>query len=808
MSIQDEIAELYRINLGRAPESQDVIDAWAAQFGSSVDASERQQFAMAALPEYRMQQGLFSPIEPPPYVVQPTVTSQAATAVEQVEQQGASTPATITALNNAAIAYHAAANLQIGDSNAKAQAVLQAGNALTAAIEANGGFAGADPGANPQLASQHWTSIGGPTGTFEAEMNQAWDIHTTHGNDVFDTVMSVLAFVPGPHQPFIAAYNAMSALEKGNIISAIASAAGVGGINAASTIGTALGATGNVAQAVGNAIISGANAAATGQNIGQAALTGAAISGLSSAAKSLIPTAMGGTNSATTITDAQLESLVNDYGLTNEQVQGALDAWQQGGTLTAAQSSWADRIINTVSQGNPTDPALEGQRTTVQVTGGDQAGTSTTQTGNQVTVTSPDGTTTTLTATTGADGSPVYTNSQGQVTNTYGDPINTDGSTVIGGGGNDIFTGGGSTITGGGGNDGILTDYEYQTGEDYGIDFDTEPFDWSNPSTYPWQNIFSAAGDLFGGYLSGEAATQAAQTQAAAQVEAARIAAEAARFRPVGVTTRFGQSQFGYDPQGNLTSAGYQLSPELRAQQDALMINSGQNLAQWQQATQLAAPLQTGAQRAMELGQGYLARTPQEQAAQYMSEQQGLLAPGRERELAALQNRLQAQGRGGLAIGGTSTGMMAANPEMEAYYNSIRQQDLGLAAQATQGGQQYATFGAGLMGTGGDLLKQMYGTQTAAFQPYQTALGGAQQLEQLGQEPMNLGASLGSTASAAAAAAGNAQAQGMWGAAQTMQPANAYSPWGALLSGAGQAIGQYGQQQQQYRFDPFTGRAL
>lgn len=320
--------------------------------------------------------------------------------------------------------------------------------------------------------------------------------------------------------------------------------------------------------------------------------------------------------------------------------------------------------------------------------------------------------------------------------------------------------------------------------------------------------IASTGLNIAGGVLSGQSATEAAQTSANAQIEAARIAAEASKFKPVGVTTRFGQSQFGYDPQGNLISAGYQLSPELKAQQDALMGISGQALGQYQGAMGATAPLGAGAQQAMTLGQGYLATTPQQQAAQYMAEQQALLAPTRERELAALQAQLQAQGRGGLAMGGTTTGMMASQPQLEALYNAQRMQDLQLAAQATQGGMDYAKFGAGMLGVGGDLQKQMYGTQAAAYTPYQTALGGAQSIEQLGQQPMDIGTAIGAKTSTAAAQAGLLQAQGMQGAATTMQPANAYSPWGAMLTGAGQAVGQYGQPQQQPKFAPYTGQQI
>ena len=55
-------------------------------------------------------------------------------------------------------------------------------------------------------------------------------------------------------------------------------------------------------------------------------------------------------------------------------------------------------------------------------------------------------------------------------------------------------------------------------------------------------------GSIIGGLIGGRSARRAAQIQADAQVRAAQIAAEEARFRPVGVTTRFGQSQFQTDP--------------------------------------------------------------------------------------------------------------------------------------------------------------------------------------------------------------------------------------------------------------------
>jgi hypothetical protein len=113
-----------------------------------------------------------------------------------------------------------------------------------------------------------------------------------------------------------------------------------------------------------------------------------------------------------------------------------------------------------------------------------------------------------------------------------------------------------------------------------------------------------------------------------------------------------------------------------------------------------------GAQAITSLGQQYLAQSPQEAAQRYVSQQQELLAPTRERQLAQLQNQLYQTGRSGLSVGATgarpsgAAGLGAASPEMEAYYNAIAQQDAALATQAQQAGQQQTQFGAGLLSAG------------------------------------------------------------------------------------------------------------
>lgn len=302
----------------------------------------------------------------------------------------------------------------------------------------------------------------------------------------------------------------------------------------------------------------------------------------------------------------------------------------------------------------------------------------------------------------------------------------------------------------------------------------------------------STIANLGGGYLNRENYSDAARISGQAQIEAARIAADAAKFRPVGVTTSFGQSKFGYDDQGRLNQAGYELAPGLQAQQDSLMGASNPYLQQFLDAQGATAPMAQGAQGMFNLGQQYLGTDPQAQAQKYMADQQALLAPGRASEMASLQATMQAQGRGGFSMGGDA-GMGASNPQMQALLNSQRMQDLGLASQATQGGMDYAKFGAGMMGSGGNMLRDMYSTQSGAYDPYQTAMGGAQYLEGLGQNAMDMGTQLGGKVTAGNAAGGLLLGQAQTNAATNNQEAQQTtgSTWGNLLQGAAPMLSQY-----------------
>ena len=316
---------------------------------------------------------------------------------------------------------------------------------------------------------------------------------------------------------------------------------------------------------------------------------------------------------------------------------------------------------------------------------------------------------------------------------------------------------------------------------------DVVKFFKSNPSLT--KGLISAGISTAGGLLTNQANVEAARISAQAMRDAAATAAEAQKFRPVGVTTRFGASQFGFDPTtGQLTSAGYQLTPELKAMQDRIMALSGQGLTEAEQAAGRYAPLTTGAQGLFGLGQQYLAQSPEQVAADYMARQRNLLAPSREREFAQLQNRLFQTGRGGLSVGGTGMrpgggeGLRAASPEMEAYYNALAQQDAQLAAQAQTEGQRQVQFGAGLLGTGSNLLGSYREGLTGAYSPFSTGIGVGSSLESLGQAPLDIGAQLGGRSAQAGANVGRTLFEGGLAGARTTQTASGVSPFGTALT--------------------------
>jgi len=258
---------------------------------------------------------------------------------------------------------------------------------------------------------------------------------------------------------------------------------------------------------------------------------------------------------------------------------------------------------------------------------------------------------------------------------------------------------------------------------------------------------------------------------------AAKSAAEAMKFKPVGVTTRFGTTDYTYDDKGNLATAGYTLTPELKAIQDKLMSGATLSLDEAKKVADLYDPLKKASASLFDLGTSYLAKTPEQVASDYMAKQQDLLAPSRERQMSQLQNTLFQQGRGGLSVGATSArpsgarGLGATTPEMEAYYNALAQQDAALAAGAQQAGQQSVLFGKGLLGAGGEFLGKYTAGQTGAYDPFKSLLSTAGTVEAMGGGALDIGAGLGGKTTAASTTA-----------AKTLMPSASVNPYSSLFT--------------------------
>jgi hypothetical protein len=257
-----------------------------------------------------------------------------------------------------------------------------------------------------------------------------------------------------------------------------------------------------------------------------------------------------------------------------------------------------------------------------------------------------------------------------------------------------------------------------------------------------------------------QADRQAAQQAQARIGQATQQAVAGSQFRPVGTTTRFGTSNFQVDPAtGQLVSAGYTAAPE---------ITSAQN-------------------RLLGLGASYLAQTPEEVAQQYMTRQYDLLDPSRQRQLAGIRNENFRTGRGGLSVGSTglrpsgAQGLMGANPELEAYYNALAQQDAQLAAQAQQAGQQQVTFGTGLFGQAGTL-------------------------ENMAQQPFNLSQGLAEKSSVGGYRSGSLGIQGnVYGNAIGLSAANTTNPFATVLGGLSSPTSLLSQGIGSYFSSPFGG---
>lgn len=262
---------------------------------------------------------------------------------------------------------------------------------------------------------------------------------------------------------------------------------------------------------------------------------------------------------------------------------------------------------------------------------------------------------------------------------------------------------------------------------------------------------------------------------AARQEAAGKAYQSAVQFRPVGTTNTFGSTNYTYNPQGQLETAGYTLSPELQALSQRGIRDAGGT------GMQFADQAISGGLRLGDLSKQYLATSPEQAAQDYIRSQNALLRPGQDQAYADLQLRLANTGRGGLSVaqGGD---LMSANPEAAAYYNALAQRDMGLAAQADEYGRNRIRFGADLQGQGLKL-------GSAAYAPSQAGLAYSQGVEGLGAGNLALGLDIGGlrTNAAAMGAEGmfNAQNQANQSRYSADKMGNAFS---SFLSSTGRGL--------------------
>ena len=233
-----------------------------------------------------------------------------------------------------------------------------------------------------------------------------------------------------------------------------------------------------------------------------------------------------------------------------------------------------------------------------------------------------------------------------------------------------------------------------------------------------WEQLLPIGLSLFGASQAQDAARESARSN----IEAARIAAEAAKFKPYSISTGFGTSFFDEDKQ----EAGYTLDPTLQAFRNAMYGGAGEFM-------------------------GQIESDPTKAAQNYYNQQMALQQGSRGAEDIALRQQQLQGGRIGLGLSGAAMGAGAGtgyvNPEQYQRDLARSMADQQLAASSTQMAQadidRAIARGTGLL---------------------QTGMG----IEQMGLQPLQIGADIGNRASTA----GANQAQALLAGGQAAAQAN------------------------------------
>ena len=261
---------------------------------------------------------------------------------------------------------------------------------------------------------------------------------------------------------------------------------------------------------------------------------------------------------------------------------------------------------------------------------------------------------------------------------------------------------------------------------------------------------------------------QRGEKAAAEQREAALRGAQISAFRPVGMTSRFGTGAFDITDVGGVprvTGARYTVAPELAAIQDQIMGLTGGAVSTAQEAQMAAQPLGMAAQRLFNLGGQYISESPEDARQRIFNQLQEARMPTQLQEEQRLASGAFGRGRAGLNIGGIG------QPELYSLARAREAQRAQDIVSAEQQAQQQVQFGTGLFGLGSQRLGEQYAIPTQALGPLQSYLGTLSSIEQLGQQPFQLGLQVGGAAQGGANTGAQLLQSGLSSAAQTQQRA-------------------------------------
>jgi len=265
-----------------------------------------------------------------------------------------------------------------------------------------------------------------------------------------------------------------------------------------------------------------------------------------------------------------------------------------------------------------------------------------------------------------------------------------------------------------------------------------------------------AAATIGSGLLGARGAKSAAKTQAAAQLEAARIQAEASKLKNAYMSGGFGTGQLTVDASGAPT-ASYTLAPQLQQMRDLLYGQAFAGMPTTATRDFYTQMQQQAQQRAM----GAMGMSPEAAAAKEYASIQGLLSPQRAREQASLAQNLFKSGRMGA---GTSYGAGGGyiNPQQYAYMKALEEQNAQLGLSSLDRARQLQTSDIqnyfNLANQAPTALANLYGAQAGLF-------GKGADIESLGMKPLDYIAGLQGRATNASMMSGRALAQGITGAA-------------------------------------------